>query len=107
MSFPVRSLSPDLLLAELALHTDACLWDVRTAEETRHQPGPSGAQPLDYLDSAFEARIDGLDRAAPHYFYCDTGKRSRLAAEAMAARGFILVAWVEGGITAIRQSTEA
>jgi len=107
MSFPVRSLSADLLLAELALHTDACLWDVRTDAEILRQPGPSGAEHLDFLDSGFETRLAGLDRAAPHYFYCDTGKRSRMAAEVLAARGFILVAWVEGGLGAILRSTEA
>lgn len=89
-------------MAELALHPDAELWDVRTLAERRECPSPAGAIPLDFLASDFEVRLESLDRAVPHYLVCDTGKRSRMAAEAMAARGFILVAWVEGGLEAIR-----
>lgn len=103
MPFPVRSLSAELLMAELALHADAELWDVRTLAECRDDPAPSGAGHLDFLESDFERRLESLDRAAPHYLFCDSGKRSRMAAEAMAARGFILVAWVEGGLEAIRE----
>lgn len=101
MAFPVRSITPDLFLAELALTHDAIALDVRTAEEVRNLGTIKNATHLDYLDTAFEEHVDALDRLVPYYILCDTGKRSRLACELMASKGFMLVAWLEGGLNSL------
>lgn len=101
MAFPVRSITPDLFLAELALTHDAIALDVRTAEEVRNLGTIKNATHLDYLDTAFEEHVDSLDRLVPYYIFCDTGKRSRLACELMASKGFMLVAWLEGGLNSL------
>jgi rhodanese-related sulfurtransferase len=51
------------------------------------------------------ARVDALDRERPIVFYCRTGSRSALAAQAFAAAGFEahnldggLQAWVKDGL---------
>lgn len=105
MAFPVRSIPPDLFLAELALTHDAIPLDVRTGEEIKTRGTLDGAVHLDYLDTRFESAIESLDRLVPYYLYCDTGKRSRLACELMASRGFMLVAWLEGGLLALDKTS--
>lgn len=104
MAFPVRSITPDLFLAELALTHDAIALDVRTDEELQMQGALEGSLHLDYLDTQFETAIESLDRLVPYYLYCDTGKRSRLACELMASKGFMLVAWLEGGMNTLDPS---
>lgn len=101
MPFPVRSVNPELLYSEGRLPLDAVLLDVRTPQECLDDPGPEGARCLDFLDTGFERQLEGLDRLVPYFLFCDTGKRSRMACEWMAARGFTLVAWIEGGKPAL------
>ncbi len=100
MAFPTRSIPPDLFLAECTLTDGAVLLDVRTAEEIESEGTLLHAKHLDYLDTSFEEAIETLDRLDPYYVFCDTGKRSRLACEFMASKGFILVAYLEGGTNA-------
>ena len=104
MPFPTRSILPDHFIPEWKSTDGAVLLDVRTPEEYHPEGAWEEAQHLDYLDTTFEAAIESLDRLVPYYLFCDTGKRSRLACEVMASKGFMLVAWLEGGLNA-RSST--
>lgn len=107
MGFPVRSLPPDLFLAELALTPDAVIVDVRTREEADASPAFPEAMLLDFLDTGFEDRIEDLDRLQPHYVVCDTGKRSRMAGSLMASRGFILVTCLDCGLNGLAAAEPA
>lgn len=101
MPFPVRSVTPEVLYSEGMLPLDSVLLDVRTRQESLDDPGPEGSRCLDFLDTGFERQLENLDRLVPYFLFCDTGKRSRIACEWMAARGFTLVAWIEGGKPAL------
>lgn len=101
MPFPTRSIQPDHFLPEWKSTDGAVLLDVRTPEEYHAEGAFEEAQHLDYLDTTFEAAIESLDRLVPYYLFCDTGKRSRLACEVMASKGFMLVAWLDGGLLAL------
>ncbi len=105
MAFPTRSIAPDHFLAECTLTDGAILLDVRTLEEIREDGTLPNARHLDYLDTSFEEAMESLDRLNPYYVYCDTGKRSRLVCEWMASKGFILIAYMEGGTLALRASS--
>lgn len=101
MPYPVRSVTPESLYSEGRLPLDAVLLDVRTAKELLEDPGPAGSRCMDFLDTGFERHLESLDRLVPYFLFCDTGKRSRMACEWMAAKGFTLVAWIEGGKPAL------
>lgn len=104
MPFPTRSIQPDQFISEWKSTDGAILLDVRTDEENRTQGTLEGALHLDYLDTTFELAIESLDRPVPYYIFCDTGKRSKLACELMASKGFVLVAWMEGGLDGLNLS---
>ncbi|MCF8237890.1 MAG: rhodanese-like domain-containing protein [Saprospiraceae bacterium] len=101
MAFPTRSIPPHLFLSEWSITDGAILLDVRTGEEILADGTLPQARHLDYLDTTFEEAIETLDRLNPYYVFCDTGKRSRLACELMASKGFILIAYLEGGTQAL------
>lgn len=103
MPFPTRSIQPDHFIPEWKSTDGAILLDVRTPEEYHSEGGFEQAQHLDYLETTFELAIESLDRLVPYYVFCDTGKRSKLACELMASKGFVLVAWLEGGTQAVQR----
>jgi rhodanese-related sulfurtransferase len=81
---------------------DVQLVDVRTSEERNvgRIPDDTAHIPFDEL----QARAGELDRDQPVVFYCRSGQRSLIAAEAFAASGFDaahlaggIVAWGEAG----------
>jgi rhodanese-related sulfurtransferase len=81
---------------------DVQLVDVRTPEErgAGRIPDDSGHIPFDEL----AARAGELDRARPVVFYCRSGDRSAVAADAFEASGFDastltggILAWAESG----------
>jgi rhodanese-related sulfurtransferase len=65
--------------------------DVRTPEEFA-QGHLDGAINLDVEGGAFEAGLADLDPSATYAVYCRSGRRSALAADAMAQNGFTDVA---------------
>ena len=97
MPFPTRSIVFEQFLQEWKNTDGAIALDVRTPKEIMSPGVLEGASQLDYLDPDFESAVESLDRLVPYYLFCDTGKRSRLACEFMASKGFILVTWLEGG----------
>jgi len=78
-----------------ALGADLTIIDVRTPTEfsTGHIPA---AVNIDVESGGFSAAIADLDRAAPYVVYCQSGRRSALAAAAMVQAGFTRVYDVGG-----------
>ncbi len=101
-----RSLSPELFLVEIALTSDAVLFDVRTQEERRNTPGLDGALSLDILADQFEERLSNWDKHRPYFLYCDTGKRSRMACEIMVEQGFVHLSYLAGGLHALQKESD-
>jgi len=87
-------------MVEMALTSDAVLFDVRTADEIRRQPALEGALQLDVLSDRFDRALEAWDRHRPYFLYCDTGKRSRMACTMMAERGFVHLSYLAGGLAA-------
>ncbi len=73
--------------------------DVRTPEEfaAGHLPG---AVNIDVSAATFPAEVATLDPQADYAVYCQSGNRSRVALEAMAAAGVEHTVGLEGGIGA-------
>jgi sulfur dioxygenase len=94
----LRSVSP-LQLAEIARSVRIQLIDVRTAEEfAALRIAGSCNVPFDQFDpDALKSRI-GID--SPIYCICQTGTRSRFAAQLLRAAGFTRVVHVDGGTNA-------
>jgi rhodanese-related sulfurtransferase len=105
MNFPVRSISAETLLSEQRTHADTVLIDVRTLREVEQDKIQLEALHLDFLDTGFETSVELLDRFNPYILICDTGKRSRMACEWMASKGFMLVSWLQGGKSTLDQLT--
>ena len=87
---------------ELLRHNDAQLVDVREPYE-REAGRIAGSLHIELQDLPAEAA--SLDRERPIVFYCRTGSRSALAADAFAASGYDarnldggLKAWVGAGL---------
>jgi rhodanese-related sulfurtransferase len=93
---------PPRRVAELLRESDAQLVDVR--EPYEHEAGRiAGTVHIELND--LPGRADALDRERPIVFYCRTGSRSALAAQAFGAAGFEahnldggLKAWVADGL---------
>lgn len=78
--------------------------DVRTPEEYANGH-VDGAINLDVQGGTFSADIATLDPAAPYIVYCQSGRRSAIAAATMVAAGFTQVhdmggiqAWIDAGL---------
>lgn len=89
-------------VAELEAADDVQLVDVRTPEErdAGRIPDDTAHIPFDEL----QARAGELDKDRPIVFYCRSGDRSAVAADAFAASGYDatslaggIVAWQEDG----------
>lgn len=74
----------------------AVLLDVRTA--TEYAAGHiDGAIHADYLAYDFLDRLDSMDKEAPYFVYCRSGRRSVRACTLMRNGGFTCVTHLEGG----------
>ena len=81
--------------------------DVRTPEEFA-AGHVDGAINIDVEGGGFSAGIASLDTAAPYIVYCQSGRRSAIAAETMVAAGFTEVYdmggiqdWVAAGLPVV------
>lgn len=73
------------------------LIDVRTPQE--YAAGHvDGAVNLDVEDAAFADRVTELDPDTTYAVYCQSGRRSGIAAQAMADAGIASIANLDGGI---------
>lgn len=97
MAFNAREVNPADFLIDFQKDEEAVWVDVRTAAERHHFPWMKDAIHLDFLDSQFETMIRNLDPYRPYYLYCDTGKRSAMAAAIMTEKGFALLYYLKGG----------
>lgn len=71
--------------------TDTTIIDVRTPEEFA-EGHVQGAVNLNVEDGTLEARLASLDPNGTYRVYCRSGRRSALAAQLMASKGFSQVA---------------
>lgn len=76
----------------------AVVLDVRTPEEFA-SGAIEGAMNIDFRAPDFESKIETLDKDAPYYIYCASGRRSSGALELMSAHQFRQVYNLSGGIT--------
>lgn len=85
---------------EAISNKDVQLIDVRTAGE--YQEGHiANAVNIDfYQEQSFEEAFGKMDKSKPVYLYCRSGKRSRNAAQKLAALGFGEIYDLEGGYLA-------
>lgn len=73
--------------------------DVRTAFEYKAEHADRAINiPLEEL----EANLDRIERNEPVYLICETGRRSKEAAEMLVSKGYPMVYNVEGGMTVWR-----
>lgn len=63
-----------------------------------------GAVLMDFYESDFKDKLDGLDPGSPVFVYCHAGGRSAKAMEMLQAKGFTEVYDLDGGVTAWRQA---
>jgi rhodanese-related sulfurtransferase len=98
---PYRALTPELFMVELALTNDTVLIDLRTEREIKKDRMLEGAIHLDYLMDDFDDAIAEMDKRRPYFLYDDGGKRAALAASKMSRRGFMQIAYLQGGKQAI------
>ena len=92
----VQSLGPADLAGWMKNSKPHLLIDVRTDLERQ----TAKIEPSAFLDDAFRAELEELDRDKTLVFYCHHGMRSRRAAEHAVAMGFRDVHNLEGGIDA-------
>jgi rhodanese-related sulfurtransferase len=92
-----RALPPELFAVELALTSDAVLIDLRTKREVNSDGMLKGALHLDYLSDDFDEELESMDKMRPYFLYDDGGKRAAMAASKMCRRGFMQIAYLQGG----------
>jgi len=100
-----ESLDAKAFKSKLDTTPDAVLLDVRTPEEVSKGTIP-GAVNIDFNNSDFEKKIQGLDKTKTYFVYCAKGGRSSQAVDQMSAAGFTriynltdgIVGWKEAGL---------
>lgn len=83
----------------LSANPDAIIVDVRTPQEWATTGVPTGAV-LITLDQIAQRAPGALSQDRPVYLICNSGNRSRVAADALVKLGFKSVYNVDGGIQA-------
>jgi rhodanese-related sulfurtransferase len=90
-------LPPQAFNETLEKTSNAIVLDVRTPEE--YSRGHiKNALLNDINNSAFEQKLEELDKDQTYFVYCKAGVRSRKARDLMLAKGFKTVFQLEGGI---------
>jgi thioredoxin len=72
--------------------------DVRTPEEYA-EGHIQGAQNIDWKNAEFAINVGALDKSKPVLVYCQSGNRSKQAAEYLTNNGFTTVYELDGGIS--------
>ncbi len=83
-------------IRKLSKEREVVFIDVRTPGETASGM-IEGASQLDFRDSTFVSKLDGLDRNATYIVYCAKGSRSSQAMQIMKQMGFAEVYNLSGG----------
>lgn len=80
---------------------EVVILDVRTPQEVAQGTITDQALNIDVTNRAlFDQEIEKLDKDKTYLVYCRSGRRSRVAGEEMARRGFKKVYNLKGGILA-------
>lgn len=88
---------------ELSSSQPGTILDVRTPEEWS-EGTIKDAVKMNYHDDNFAEQVEGLDKTAPIYVYCKSGRRSSGAADILKEKGFAKVYNLDGGITSWREN---
>jgi rhodanese-related sulfurtransferase len=81
---------------------EVLLIDVRTAAESNQRAIADTAAFIDIMSSAFDSKIEALDRNKTYIIYCRSGNRSAQACSIMERKGFQKLYNLAGGISAYR-----
>jgi rhodanese-related sulfurtransferase len=92
------NLKPQAFKSRLSATSDAILLDVRTPEEVA-DGFIEDAINIDYTDSSFAEKIQGLDKSKTYFVYCKSGKRTAGAVDHMKQSGFKNIYTLDGGYT--------
>jgi len=96
-SSPSASNLDAAVFAGKIVETDVVTLDVRTAGE--FMAGHiDGAINIDVEGNTFDAEIANLDKSKTYAVYCQSGRRSQIAADKMASAGFASLFNLENGI---------
>lgn len=90
-------MSPKEFAQKIKATPDAQVVDVRTPREFA-EGYISDAKNIDWNNDNFEKKVANLDKDKPTFVYCQSGKRSRSAANKMREMGFTNVYELSGGI---------
>jgi rhodanese-related sulfurtransferase len=93
-----EKLTPRQFADKLKATTEAQLIDVRTSGEYNEGHIKKAAN-IDWNGDGFDDKVSKLDKNAPVFLYCRSGKRSSSAAKRMKSLGFSKIYELEGGIT--------
>lgn len=96
----LNNLPPEEFVQQIPLTPGAVVLDVRTEKEFDIN-GLPGAQLLDYFGESFYEILDSLDKDAPYFVYCRSGRRSLRVCTLMRNSGFTRVYNMEGGLASL------
>lgn len=95
----LNNLCPEEFRRRLKENPQAILIDVRTPQEFGQEALP-GARNMDFLGMRYWDIFESLDKEAPTFVYCRTGRRSVRTAMFMHNGGFREVYNLDGGLVA-------
>jgi rhodanese-related sulfurtransferase len=90
----------ELKAMRAAQPNEIVLIDVRTAAESNQRAIAGTAAFIDIMSSAFDSKIQALDRNKTYVIYCRSGNRSAQACHIMERKGFQKLYNLAGGISA-------
>lgn len=93
-----KTLSAEAFQQKMNETDNAVILDVRTPEEL-NGGYIEGSTNIDFQASNFQEKVSALDKNAPYFVYCATGKRSQGAVDLMKELDFKNVYMLEGGFT--------
>ena len=97
-SVPVINLSAERFKAASTDTHQTIIIDLRTSDEMK-KGYIKGAVQLDFLAKDAESKIDKLDKTKTYFIYCESGERSKDAAEYMGKHGFKRTYTLEKGFS--------
>ncbi len=96
----ISLLTPEEFKAQTS-NKNVQLIDVRTPAEFKGGH-IKGAKNIDFFSGKFNVNFDKLDKQKAVYVYCRSGSRSRQTANKLAAKGFVEIYDLKGGILKYR-----
>lgn len=98
----VRNLKATDFLDFKRKHADVILLDIRSESEAREEGFIPGSVRAEWKTTSFADMARRFPKQRPLVVFCQSGKRSEMAAEALVQHGFTRVYLLEGGYEAWR-----